>query len=254
MAEQFEDILLGYNNSLSNFKDDDVYTNEEEGVIIHKITPATAAAVSTRIKPSVLVFQQILPGVDARSVVTGCLAIESTLDPACSNANIGETSTGVARSNPTNDPAKYDMGIAQLKLEYLIGQKPRRNTNGNVLVDNTGKVLYEPLVPGVTDVDSARAFALNLDEAIPYFCSLMSDKLVWAMEVIAKNTSSVPDVRLSNPWLLATGAYNFGETGMLAYYENGTFPSHCQKVIDLEAYFAEKLGVPSIFADLPKAD
>jgi hypothetical protein len=159
------------------------------------------------------------------SVSLACLAIESTLDPACQNANTGTNSLGVARSNPDNNPMLYDMGIAQLKLTYITA-------------------------PGVVDHASALAFALDIDKAIPYFVSIMNGHLVWALATIQDNTSSIPDPRLSNPWLLATGAYNFGPTGMLAYYKNGTFPSHCQEVIDLEEYFATKRGVPSIFADL----
>jgi hypothetical protein len=124
---------------------------------------------------------------------------------------------------------QYDMGIAQLKLMYLVGQ------------------------PGVTDFESAKAFAFDLEKAIAYHCGLMAAKILWATNVIESNLSPIPDPRLGNPILLATGAYNFGNTGMLTYYNTGEFPSHCQHVIDLESYFATSLGVQSAFAELPGA-
>jgi hypothetical protein len=78
----------------------------------------------------------------------------------------------------------------------------------------------------------------------------MQGKMAWASSVIAANRSSVPDPRLSDVRLLATGAYNFGETGMLAIYNSGAFPDHCASVLGDEKYFAGKLGVSSIFSDL----
>ena len=221
---QLESVILAYNNGLSFFASASVYTNAEEGVTIHKIDTATAAAISARVKPAAAEYN--LPVTYALA----CLAIESTLDPQCQNGNLGVNSAGVKRSNPDNDPMLYDMGIAQLKLTYLVGS-----------------------APGVTDHDSALAFALDIDKAIPYFASLMATKYLWAQNVVQQNNSSAPDVRLNaSPLLLATGAYNFGDEGMLAYYEDGQFPSHCQHVIDLEQYFATKWGRPSVFASLPK--
>ena len=234
---QLEQIILNYNNGLSNFANGATVWPPStasaqllgEGVLIHKIDLPTAALISTRIKYGLGSLTELMPGMDLVSYALACLAIESTLDPNCQNANTGVNSLGVARSNPNNDPMLYDMGIAQLKLEYIKA-------------------------PGVVDHASALAFALDVDKAIPYFASIMADHVSWAQGIIAKNTSSAPDVRLSNPLLLATGAYNFGDTGMLnTYYETGMFPSHCQDVIDLEEYFSTKRGVPSIFADLPKA-
>lgn len=217
---QVEDAILLYNNGLSNWATaiEGVWNDLVKGVVIHKIDLPTAAAVSTRVKPSAAAVGLPL------AYVLGCLAIESTLDPACQNGNLGP-----GESNTANDPLGYDMGIAQLKLRYLVD-----------------------VAPGVTDAPSALAFALDIDKAIPYFCSLMAGKLLWAQNIAQANTSSAPDVRLTSaPLLLATGAYNFGETGMLAYYEGGTFPSHCQQVLDLSRYFEAKLGEPDIFADLP---
>ncbi len=219
---QFYEAILAYNNGLSNFANGvTVWTNAEEGVVIHRITESQALEISTRIKPNAA-----KEGVPI-SVTAACLAIESTLDPLCENHNIGKNSAGVARSNPNNNPMQYDMGVAQLKLMYLVGQ------------------------PGVSDFESAKAFAFDIDRAIAYHCGLMAAKILWAANIIKNNQSAKPDPRLSNPVLLATGAYNFGNTGMLAYYNDGEFPSHCQHVIDLEAHFAKSIGAPSAFANLP---
>lgn len=92
------------------------------------------------------------------------------------------------------------------------------------------------------------SFALDITRAIPYHCDDMSGLVATAKEIIAANTSSVPDPRLSNPYLLAACLYNFGRTGGKAIYESGQFPSHCQHVLDLEQSFAKQLGVPSCFA------
>lgn len=235
---QLEDIILEYNHALDLFKTDDVYHNPVEGITIHKITPDQAAAISTRIKPAATQYELPL------TYALACLAIESTFDPNCDNANIGVNSKGEPRSNPTNDPLRHDCGECQFKLLYLIYKKRVVDVvTGKPMLNRDGSVMMIPGIPGVVDHDTALAFALNVDKAIPYFCSLMADKMLWAQNVIERDTSSAPDVRLRNPLLLATGAYNFGETGMLTYFENGTFPSHCQHVVNLEAYFAGKLGV-----------
>lgn len=263
-------VMQNYNNSMALFAHSDTYENAEEGVTIHKITTEQAMANSTRLK--VAAAAESIP----LTIAMGCEAIESTFDPNCMNENIGTTSAGVARSNPTNNPLYYDIGAVQFKDEYLIG-----------------------VARGVTDVDSAKRFALDVDEALPYFCGLMASKILWAQNIIQANaalrlttnaalqhaqvtlselqatygpttdptqmaeiasaanavksaqdeydTACKPDHRLANPYLLATGAYNFGNTGMLAYYEQGVFPSHCQHVLDLERYFAAQLGVESVF-------
>lgn len=221
---QLEDVILGYNNGLSFFANADVYTNAEEGVTIHKIDAATAANISARVKPAAAEYN--LPVTYALA----CLAIESTLDPDCINGNLGVDSAGHQRSNPTNDPLLYDCGIAQAKLKYLIGS-----------------------APGVTDHDSALAFALDVDRAIPYFCSIMCGNILWATNYIQENQgrSSAPNPLMNNPLILGTDSYNYGRTGVLTYYENGTMPSHGLHVINLESYFAKKWGRPSVFASLP---
>jgi hypothetical protein len=215
---EFYEAILSYNNSYPAFTGAvAVWTNPEEGVIVHKIFETQALEIAMKIK-------EYAPAEGVPITVTAaCLAIESRLDPLCENHNIGKTSAGVPRSNPNDDPMQYDMGIAQLKLMYLLGE------------------------PGVTDFDSARVYAFDLDRAIGRHCRLMASKIAWAESIIQNNASATPDARLSNPILLGTGAYNFGDTGMLAYYKSGAFPSHCQAVIDLERYFSSAMGTPSAF-------
>ncbi len=221
---QFYEAILSHNNTLSIFAGGQTeWTNADEGIIIHKVTESQALEISTKIK-----VYAPTEGVQI-SVTAACLAIESTLDPLCENHNIGKTAAGVARSNPNDNPMQYDMGIAQLKLTYLLGEA------------------------GVTDFASARAYAFDLDKAIGRHCRLMAAKIAWATSIIQSNQGSQPDPRLSNAVLLGTGAYNFGNTGMLAYYNSGAFPNHCQRVIEVERYFASALGVASAFADLPAA-
>lgn len=206
--------ILAYNNGLSNWETAIPWVDKIKGVVIHKIDEPTAKAVATRLKPSA--SQYDMPW----TVALACVAIESTFDPLCQNGNLGP-----GESNTANDPLGYDMGICQFKLRYLVGS-----------------------APGVTDAATAKDFALDIDKALPYFCSLMATKYLWAQNIVQQNTSSAPDSRFNSfPWLLSTGAYNFGDNGMLAYYESGQFPTHCQHVLDLEAYFAAKLGRQSVF-------
>ncbi|MGB8910004.1 MAG: hypothetical protein WCC84_14760 [Candidatus Cybelea sp.] len=209
--------ILEYNNGLLFFKLAASYTVALKGVVIHKIDAVQAAAVAEAIAAGAKEYD-----LDP-CFLSGCLLIESTGDPNCQNGNLGP-----GESNTQNDPLGYDMGVAQLKLRYLVGS-----------------------AQGVSDAADARAFALDITQAIPYFCSLMAGKVAYAKTVIAKNTSSVPDKRLNNPYLLATGMYNFGDTGMVEnYYVKGLFPSHCQQVEDLTNYAAKATGQPSIFGNL----
>lgn len=209
--------ILEYNNGLLFFKLASSYTVALKGVVIHKIDAVQAAAVAEAIAGGAKEYD-----LDP-CFLSGCLLIESTGDPNCQNGNLGP-----GESNTQNDPLGYDMGVAQLKLRYLVGS-----------------------AQGVSDAAEARAFALDITQAIPYFCSLMAGKVAYAQTVIAKNTSSVPDKRLNNPYLLATGMYNFGDTGMVEnYYVKGLFPSHCQQVEDLTNYAAKATGQPSIFGNL----
>lgn len=209
--------ILTYNNGLSFFKDAASYTVAAKGVVIHKIDGVQATAIADPIEAGAKEF-----GLDP-CFLSGCLLIESTGDPSCQNGNLGP-----GESNTQNDPLGYDMGIAQLKLRYLVGS-----------------------ATGVTDAASARSFALDITKAIPYFCSLMAGKVAYAKTVIAENISTVPDPRLKNPYLLGTGMYNFGDTGMVEnYYAKGLFPSHCQQVEDLTNYVAKAGGQPSIFGSV----
>jgi hypothetical protein len=254
---------LKYNNDLSYFETDDTLEIRAKGVVIHKINAAQAQAEA----------DQVEAHSKKPTFTSGCLAIESALDPNCENGNLGP-----GESNTANDPGGYDVGVAQEKLKYLIGQR------------------------GITTVDEARAFSLDITKAIPYHCAVMEEKLAWAQATIAANlalrestkaaldeanaaltnyqdslsdisdpaadelakiaeletavkaaegpyaAAIKPDARLmAYPDLLSTGAYNFGETGMLELFNSGQFPSHCQHVWDLTNYFDTALGKPPTF-------
>jgi hypothetical protein len=209
--------ILNYNNGLLFFKLAASYSIPIKGVVIHKIDAMQAAAIAVEIEAGAARYD-----LDP-CFLTGCLLIESTGDPNCQNGNLAP-----GESNTQNDRLGYDMGVAQLKLRYLTGS-----------------------APGVTDAPGARAFALDITRAIPYFCSLMAGKVAYAKTVIAQNTAPVPDTRLNNPYLLGTGMYNFGNTGMVEnYYSKGIFPPHCQQVQALTNYTAKATGQPSIFESL----
>lgn len=201
--------ILKYNNSLTFFVGGKTYSN---GVsTLHQITQAQANEIALAVRK----YNQMYPELTIPYIL-GCLAIESCLDPAAENKN-----TEKGGSNPNNNPMGYDEGIAQLKLMYL------------------------PDIDGVTLAQKLN-FALTPEHAIGAFCENMVGKLKWAEQTIANNTSSVPDPRLSNKYLLATGAYNFGEGGMLDKYQSGEFPNHCAHVQSLEQAFAKALGLPSV--------
>lgn len=210
--------ILAYNNNLSNFAKGTPWTDATKGVVIHKITAEQAQIVASQVKEQA-------PKAGLPYLFTlGCIAIESTLDPLCVNGNLGP-----GESNVANDPGGYDTGLCQLKLKYLV-PKP------------------------CATVEEARAFALDPVRAIPYHVSIMAGNVLWMQNWIENNDSSAPDPRFldpaAGPLLGGTLAYNFGRTGALTYLENGSFPSHCQQVLDLTNYFAAKTGQTSPFAGL----
>ena len=217
-SDKLASVIFTYNATKPYFAISDSWSVPAKGVIIHKITQAQANEISTAVQAAATKYGLPL------TYALACLAVESVLDPNCVNGNLGP-----GESNTANDPLGYDDGIAQLKLRYLVGA-----------------------APGVTDSASAYLFAKDVNRAAPYFCSLMAGHFAAAKEILAKDTSSAPDVRLRNPWVYATGSYNFGETGMAKVFASGEYPSHCTSVVSDEQYFAAKLGLPSIFADLPK--
>lgn len=198
-------IILAYNNSLGLFKVSPIWTNPLEGSTIHKIDSTQATAIAIAVQTSAPKY--VLPV----SYVLACLAIESTLDPLAENKNL-------KGSNPANDPMGYDEGIAQLKLKYLT--------------DKQGATVQERLT-----------FAQNVPLAVDYHCGIMCDNLVSAKNTIATVAAPKADSRLKNPYLLATGIYNFGPTGMMSQYLAGTFPSHCAEVQTIEAQIAKAMMV-----------
>jgi hypothetical protein len=213
-----EQLLLAYNNRITFTNG--VFLNPRKGVAIHKLVPDQAAQIADALRAALAPDQ---PGQPARlplSYALACLCIESLFDPACMNGNL-------LGSNPNNDPAGYDVGIAQLKLRYLIGADAKT-------------------------VDDARAFALDPTKAIPHFVARMGAALVVAEANIAElqpGSAILPQFR--NPYYYATGAYNFGATGMRKVVDTATVPPvHCEQVVKFEQNFATALGTTSIFTDI----
>lgn len=215
-------VILDYNQSRPFFALSDSYSIPAKGVIIHKITAAQAQILAGAIAESAAKYGLPI------SYVLACLAIESCLDPNCVNGNLGP-----GRSNPTNDPLGYDDGVGQEKLRYLIGYH------------------------GILTADEARQFAFDIPKAVDYHCAVMAGDIAWAKQIIAQYPS-IGDPRFHDPLVLATGAYNFGKTGILDnYYMKDVFTdgqdgrsNHCQTVINDEAFFAKQIGVTSCFASL----
>jgi hypothetical protein len=203
-------LILAQNNKIAYI--DGVFANPIKGAVIHKIDEATAEQVG-------LAIQQMADGYKLPlSFVLGGLFIEGCFDPKCQNGNLGP-----GESNTANDPLGYDMGIAQLKLRYLIG-------------------LY-----GLKTADEARAFALDFNKAISHYCKTMAGYVA-----DAKTTPGLSG-NYTNPYYEATCRYNFGATGLQKLQEQNHFAPlpHGKDVVDLERAFAKTLGLTSIFEDLP---
>lgn len=201
-------VILTYNNTNACFSLGDPFTNKIKGVVIHRIDAKQAQEIADIIEQCCR--EEAIPP----AFVCACLAVESVMDPMCQNGNLGP---GESNAGQNNNLAGYDMGICQLKLKYLVGNE------------------------GIKTVQEAAAFALDPKRAIPYFCKVMCSKMEWATGIVKNNTSSAPDPRFNDPWILATGAYNFGNDGMLKIYNSGQFPTHCTSVMSDTKYFANVL-------------
>lgn len=191
-----------------------VYSVPSKGVTIHALATSEALVIAQ------LLAQLTPSGGMTTAFIMACLCIESLFDPGCENGNL-------AGSNPTNQAGGYDVGIAQMKLKYINE-------------------------PGVTDATSARAFALDPAKAIPAFIATMTAQLRYANIAIAAfgdGSAILPQFR--NPYYYATGAYNFGSTGMKTIVASATVPpAHCETVKKYEQGFASALGSASVFADI----
>lgn len=219
------EVIWEYNTTHPLLSKTGVFRNPIRGTVIHMITANQAITIAAIIQAVVKVTGYPI------TFLLACLAIESVLDPACENHNIGP---GESNEGNKLGQAGWDMGIGQFKLGELISK--------------------------TMTLAQALAYAMNPSWAIPYHVRDMQGEVEWAKGIIAQGDSNA-DYRFSNPYVLATCAYNFGRTGVLEeYYSKGLFPDgqdgrkvHGIDVMQDEAYFALKLGVPSIFKDLVKS-
>jgi hypothetical protein len=213
---QLADALLFANNSQDIFAHAEVYAEPDKGVVIHKIDFIAAWHQATILEPALAAVKIPL------TFGMSCFMVEGLGDPNCINQNIGFNPDGSPRSNESkNDPDDVDTGACQLKVGYLHPH------------------------PAPT-LERAQAFALTPETAIPYFASIMSEKLAWAKELVAKTPS--PLALYADYRMVATGAYNEGEDGFIKdFYTPGLALHHCSSVQDWERFYAEKLGVPSLY-------
>ena len=130
-----------------------------KGVRLHRIDRPMANEIGT------IVEQAAAANKIPLSYLMACIAIESAFDPQASNGNfLGTNKTTVPNgwgpdARPTtngHDPGGFDMGACQLKLKYLIGNR------------------------GLTTIQQALDFAMDVNMAIPYMSDAMSTKLIWA--------------------------------------------------------------------------
>ena len=154
------------------------------------------------------------------------IAKESAFDPKAENGNYGP-----GESNPSKAPEGFDIGLCQLKIEYLLNQ-----------VDYTGAK--------IETVEEAYTMALDVNRAVPFFAKKSLGLVAWAK----KNVSSLPkqaNAKFQNPYYLAAGAYNFGtdpERGVFSKIAEGQDLKHCVDVAAMTAHFATILGTPNVFA------
>lgn len=211
LARCASDIILEMNGGPA-YTNGVVY-NPAKGTLIHKVSKQTADTLAeTMIAASKETSLPLAYGM-------ACLCAESLFDPACQNGNL-------LGSNKANDPAGYDMGIAQLKLRYLIGNS------------------------GITDVNSAQTFAMDPTKAIPYCFRSMNSRLLTADEFIKQTNPDTQEfVGFHNRYYVATAEYNFGKTGFDEMNHNEPV-SHSDIVMKYERQFSTLLGEPSVFGDV----
>jgi hypothetical protein len=213
---QLVDALLEANNSSKIFANGPIYTVPEHGVTMRKIDFPTAWYEAT-----LLELACKAAGLEL-TYGAACFTVEALGDPKATNRNIGRNADGSLRSNEgKNDDADVDTGACQLKVGLLTPHP-------------------------MPDMEHAQAFALEPKTAIPYYASIMAGKILWARSVIAKSPS--PEPRYRDPLMVATGAYNEGQTGFMRdFYTPGIWLHHCGAVQDFELFYAERLGVPPLY-------
>ncbi len=201
--------ILRYNNMQSYWRlGVQTWTFVAKGVTIHKIHAPQAALIASAVR------SQPATSVVPQTIALGLMASESLLDPLCQNGNF-------LGSNPTKELSGFDMGICQLKLKYVTA-------------------------PGVSNVDDAKTFAFDPSKAIPYLYALVAGKIEWARETIAGHRSALP--QWNDPFILAVGAFKLGQTGVMAFYQGGSWAAELDDFVKLESWFASQLGVPSALA------
>jgi hypothetical protein len=209
-------IILAKNWTYS-YDSDGVYPFLSKGGAIHKIDKPTSEAIA----------KVIIDNADGGLTVPylmACIAEESLFDPACENGNYSYV--GHVGSNPTKSPDGFDVGIAQLKLKFLMDDKK-------------------------FDVTAAAVFAKDITKAIPYMATTMKLLLGYA-DALIQDTKPRTDTPLGmmNRYSIATGAYNFGRTGMKQLVTSATtLPSHCVTIMSYEKQYAKQLNLKSVFQD-----
>lgn len=204
------DIILEMNGG-PNYNVGVLY-NPQKGTLIHKISEETADTLA-----GIMIAASTESGLQL-SYGMACLCAESLFDPQCQNGNL-------MGSNKTNQPDGYDVGIAQLKLRYLIGTL------------------------GIADVHSAETFALDPTKAIPYCFKSMYSRLAVADEYISRQRAVAEYAGFTNRYYVATAEYNFGKTGF-EEMDHAKALSHCDIVEKYEKKFSKLLGEPSVFGDI----
>lgn len=177
-----------------------------KGVMLHKITAATAGEIAT------LFLNEQTKWPVPLTFALACADIESIFDPGAQNGNF-------AGSNPGCTLDGFDMGLCQLKLKYLIGN-------------------------GITTIGQAYDVAMDPAKALPVFFRKYAGLIAWAQSIEHERSSAWNPKYgvLAN----ATMAYNFGEDGAKSKIVTGEAVSHCDHVIDLEAWFAKQLDVAPV--------
>lgn len=209
------EVILNANNEL-HFPEDGFLDWAKAGAGIHKIDKAQALFYSTFFKANVL-----RTGVPI-TYALAAMGLESRFDADAYNKNL-------LGSNKENDPAKYDIGIAQLNLKYLI----------------------DPKVPERATLELARAFAHDPAQAVPYFFD-QKKKLLDYARTLTFNLGVGADPRADNPYFIASTMYNMGRTGGYNAIQTNTVNGHANSVALLEVKFAKQLGEYPVMQEVLK--
>ena len=210
-------LILAFNNRIFGKSDLKVLEfGNPVSSAIYRIDMDTAMMISTHLKRGTI--EKDLP----LSYTLACIAQESLFDPQCFNKNL-------RGSNREDNPAKYDIGLCQLNLRYLI----------------------DPKVPGRSTLEEAREFAHDLDRAIPYFLQNQKDLLDYAKGL---KWGKGADPRTVNPYFVASTLYNMGRAGGAEALRGGpgarSVTPHAASISKLESRFALELGLPSVMTDV----